>query len=66
VLVVGTTAGFDYIVKWAVAAKGAQGQLIEVNPNPTPMSEFAGRVVRQPAAVALPDIVAELVGSTAA
>jgi NAD-dependent deacetylase len=60
VLVVGTTAGFEYIVQWSEAARGERGRLIEVNPDATPISAFADRMVRQPAATALPAIVAEL------
>ena len=37
------------------------GELIEVNPEETPLSRFATRLVREPAAVALPRIVDELI-----
>jgi NAD-dependent deacetylase len=57
VMVIGTTALFGYVVDWAVRARGKQGQLIEVNPAETSLSSFATRVVREPAAVALPRLV---------
>lgn len=63
VLVVGTTALFGYIVQWAVEAKAAAGQLIEINPEETPISAFATEVIRRPAAVALPALVAKLTSS---
>src|SRR5262249_20764340 len=59
VIVAGTTATFGYIVDWALrASRGAE--LIEVNPEETPLSRFATRLVREPAAIALPRIVDEL------
>jgi NAD-dependent protein deacetylase/lipoamidase len=57
VIVAGTTAIFGYIVDWALRAKRNGGELIEVNPEETPLSRFATRLVREPAAVALPRIV---------
>jgi NAD-dependent protein deacetylase/lipoamidase len=63
VIVAGTTATFGYIVDWALRASRRGGELIEVNPEETPLSRFAARLVREPAAVALPRIVDELVGS---
>jgi NAD-dependent deacetylase len=61
VLVIGTTAAFDYIVDWAVMAARRQGQIIEVNPDDTRLSPVATTTVREPAATAVPRIVAELV-----
>jgi len=61
VFVVGTTALFGYIIDWAVQAAGRKGQLIEVNPEETPVSQFATQLVRGPAAIALPRIVDELI-----
>lgn len=59
VIVAGTTATFGYIVDWAL--RGSRGaELIEVNPDETSLSRFATRLVREPAAVALPRIVDEL------
>ena len=59
VIVAGTTATFGYIIDWALRAspKRFRGELIEVNPEETTLSEFATQVVREPAAIALPRIV---------
>ena len=62
VIVVGTTAQFGYIVDWAArAARG--GRLIEVNPEPTPLSGIAAEVIREPAAASLPRLVDRLLGN---
>jgi NAD-dependent deacetylase len=61
VIVVGTTAAFGYIVDWAVRASRGGGELFEVNPEETPLSQFATQPVREPAAIALPDIVDQLI-----
>jgi NAD-dependent deacetylase len=58
--VVGTTALFGYIIDWAVRARGKNGELIEINPDETPLSRFATQVVREPAAIALPRLISEL------
>src|SRR5439155_382105 len=42
------------------AQECAPYQLIEVNPEETPLSQFATRLVRDPAAVALPRLIDEL------
>jgi len=64
VIVAGTTATFGYIVDWALrASPDRDGDLIEVNPEETSLSRFATRLVREPAATALPRIVDELIGS---
>jgi NAD-dependent deacetylase len=60
VIVAGTTATFGYIIDWAMRARGDDGELIEVNPEETPLSRFATQGVREAAAVALPRIVNEL------
>jgi NAD-dependent deacetylase len=60
VIVAGTTATFGYIVDWALRASGKNGQLIEVNPEKTSLSQFATRVVREPAVIALPRLIDEL------
>lgn len=60
VLVIGTTATFDYIVRWALAAKGKAGRLIEINPDETALSQFATEAIRGPAAQVLPQLVKEL------
>jgi NAD-dependent SIR2 family protein deacetylase len=59
--VIGTTASFDYIVRWALVAKGAAGRLIEINPEETPMTKFATQVIHTPAAQSLPALVERLV-----
>jgi NAD-dependent deacetylase len=61
VIVVGTTATFGYIVDWALRARCDRGELIEVNPGETPISQFATQLVREPAAIALPRIVDAIV-----
>ena len=60
VIVAGTTATFGYIVDWALRASGKNGQLIEVNPEKTSLSQFATRVMREPAVIALPRLIDEL------
>jgi NAD-dependent deacetylase len=62
VIVVGTTATFGYIIDWALRASRG-GELIEVNPEETPLSRFATRLVREPAALALPRIVDQMINS---
>ncbi|PYL68258.1 MAG: hypothetical protein DMF28_07000, partial [Verrucomicrobia bacterium] len=59
VIVVGTTATFGYIVDWALRAspEGVRGELIEVNPEETQLSQFATQLVREPAAIAMPHLV---------
>ena len=57
VLVIGTTATFGYIIDWAVRAANANGRIIEINPAETSLSPFARELIRQPAAVALPNVV---------
>jgi NAD-dependent deacetylase len=59
VIVAGTTATFGYIIDWALSASRG-GELIEVNPEETPLSRFATRLLREPAAIALPRFVNEL------
>ena len=60
VIVVGTTATFGYVIDWALRASRDGANLIEVNPEETPLSRFTTRQVREPAAIALPRIVEEL------
>src|SRR6266576_271370 len=60
VIVAGTTATFGYIIDWALRANRNGGELIEVNPEETPLSRFATRRVHEPAAIALPGIVNDL------
>jgi NAD-dependent deacetylase len=61
VIVAGTTATFGYIIDWALRASRDGAELIEVNPEQTPLSQFATRLVREPAAIALPRIVDGLI-----
>jgi NAD-dependent deacetylase len=61
VIVAGTTATFGYIIDWALRGSRPGGELIEVNPEETPLSGFASRLVREPAAIALPRIADELI-----
>ena len=61
VIVAGTTAMFGYIIDWALRASHRGGELIEVNPEETPLSRFATRLVREPAAIALPRIVDQMI-----
>jgi len=63
VIVAGTTATFGYIIDWALRGSRDGAELIEVNPEETPLSRFATRLVREPAAIALPRIVDELIVS---
>jgi NAD-dependent deacetylase len=61
VIVAGTTATFGDIIDWALRASANDGELIEVNPEGTPLSRFATQRVRESAAVALPRIVDQLI-----
>ncbi len=63
VIVAGTTATFGYIIDWALRARAPNGELIEVNPEATPLSEFATQRIRESAAVALPKIVDQVITS---
>jgi NAD-dependent deacetylase len=60
VIVAGTSATFGYIIDWALRGSRDRAELIEVNPEETPLSRFATRLVREPAAIALPRIVDEV------
>jgi NAD-dependent deacetylase len=60
VIVAGTTATFGYIIHWALRASHHGGELIEVNPEETPLSRFATQLVRESAAEALPRIVDQI------
>ena len=66
VIVAGTTALFGYITDWALRARGRTGQLIEVNPEETSLSQFATKSFREPAGVALPRLVHELLSNVSA
>jgi NAD-dependent deacetylase len=66
VIVAGTTALFGYIIDWALRARGDTGQLIEVNPEETSLSQFATKSFREPAGVALPRLVNKLLSDFSA
>src|SRR5439155_9645195 len=61
VIVAGTTATFGYIVDWALRAIASDGELVEVNPEETPLSQFATQRVRERAALALPRLVDQFI-----
>ncbi len=61
VIVAGTTATFGYIIDWALRAIASDGTLVEVNPEETPLSRFATQRLREPAAIALPQFVDQLI-----
>ena len=56
-LVIGTSAVVYPAADFPVMAKRRGAPLIEINPEPTPLSEIADVIVRAPAGVALPRIV---------
>jgi len=64
VIVAGTTATFGYIIDWALRGSRDGAELIEVNPEETPLSRFATRLVREPAAIALPKLVEKFTASS--
>jgi NAD-dependent deacetylase len=63
VIVAGTTATFGYIIDWALQASRGGCELIEVNLEETQLSQFATRLVREPAAIALPRLVDRFIRS---
>ena len=65
VIIAGTTALFGYIIDWALRGLGQTGQLIEVNPEETSLSQFATKSFREPAGLALPRLVDELLNKLA-
>ncbi|HET9384036.1 MAG TPA: Sir2 family NAD-dependent protein deacetylase [Gemmatimonadales bacterium] len=60
VLVVGTTAQFDYIVDWMQRARGQQTRIFEINPEQTEVSHLVTDIVREPATLGVPRIVDQL------
>jgi NAD-dependent deacetylase len=60
VIVVGTTVAFDYIVHWTRLAAGRRGRLIEVNPDDRFLEPLGAEWVKEPASIALPKIVNEV------
>jgi NAD-dependent SIR2 family protein deacetylase len=63
VIVVGTTASFDYIVHWTRLAAGKRGRLIEVNPDEQFLGALGAEWIKEPAASALPRIVDDLLAA---
>lgn len=61
VLVIGTTATFDYIREWALEATAKGGWLVEINPHKTQLSRFAHHIVRARAKKSLPRMVHDAV-----
>jgi NAD-dependent deacetylase len=59
-IVIGTTAVFGYILDWGTRPSR---QLVEINPEETPLSPRADRCFREPAGVALPRLVKEWTGA---
>jgi NAD-dependent protein deacetylase/lipoamidase len=57
VLVIGTTATFDYIVNWALKAVSPGGILLEVNRERTRLSVAADLSIRRKAAMAVPELI---------
>jgi NAD-dependent deacetylase len=57
VLLIGTTATFDYIRNWALKAAGHSGWLVEIDPEETCLSTFANHAIRQKAAEVLPPLI---------
>ena len=57
VLLIGTTATFDYIRSWALKAAGHSGWLVEIDPEQTCLSTFANHAIRRKAAEALPPLI---------
>jgi NAD-dependent deacetylase len=66
IIVAGTTALFGYIIDWALRARGQAGQLIEVNPEGTSVSQFATKSFRESAGLVLPWLVNELLSNVSA
>jgi NAD-dependent deacetylase len=57
VLIIGTTATFDYIRDWVLTAAGHRGWLLEINPEETALSRFANQTIRDRGAKILPELV---------
>lgn len=57
VLVIGTTATFDYIVDWSLRAVAVGGLVIEVNPERTRLSVAVDQSIRQKAVKAVPKLL---------
>ena len=57
VLVIGTSASFDYIIDWTLRAAGSKGILVEINTDDTILSPAANVRIRRPAVEALPELL---------
>lgn len=57
VLVIGTTATFDYIRRWALQAAASGAWFLEINPEESKVSRFAHHILRERAVKALPRVV---------
>lgn len=57
-LVIGTTARFPYVVRWAEQARARGALLVEINPEQTDLSPRADMVLRGPSGRILPHICA--------
>jgi NAD-dependent deacetylase len=57
VLVIGTTATFDYIRRWALQAAACGAWFLEINPEESKVSRFAHHILRERAVKALPRVV---------
>jgi NAD-dependent deacetylase len=60
--VIGTSALFPYIQAWARSAQAGGSLLVEINPEPTPVSEFADEVLLGRAGEILPAVVNRVLG----
>lgn len=58
-LVIGTTAQFGYIIQWALMSQRMGAKLVEINPDPSELANFADYVVAEPAGQALARLVGE-------
>jgi NAD-dependent deacetylase len=54
-LVVGTSAVVQPAASLPLVARDSGALVVEINPQPTPLSEVADQVIRRPAAAALPE-----------
>jgi NAD-dependent deacetylase len=57
VLVIGTTATFDYIRRWALQAAASGAWFVEINPEESRLSRFAHHRIRERGVKALPRMV---------
>jgi NAD-dependent deacetylase len=60
VFIVGTSAVFQYIIQWALIPQRFGAMLIEINPDSTPVTQYADFVFNEPAGETIPELVREL------